>query len=87
MLIEFTPTGVCTKKINFELEEGRIYNLKFHGGCPGNLLAISKLLEGSDALKVAQLLRGNHCAGRKTSCTDQLSIAIEQAVMSQRKAS
>lgn len=87
MLIEFTPTGVCSRKITFEIDNGKIYDLKFYGGCPGNLAAISKLLEGSDALKTARLLRGNHCRDRATSCADQLAIAIEQAVISQRKAS
>ncbi|MBQ7192763.1 MAG: TIGR03905 family TSCPD domain-containing protein [Synergistaceae bacterium] len=87
MLIEFTPTGVCSRKITFEIEDGKIYGLKFYGGCPGNLSAISKLLEGADALVTADVLRGNRCKDRATSCTDQLAIAIEQAVSSQRKAS
>ena len=87
MLIEFTPTGVCSKKITFEIENGKIYNLKFYGGCPGNLSAISKLLEGADALITADVLRGNRCKDRTTSCADQLALAIEQAVSSQRKAS
>ncbi|MBQ1310433.1 MAG: TIGR03905 family TSCPD domain-containing protein [Blautia sp.] len=76
----YTPSGVCSKKINFDLEDGKIYNLKFTGGCNGNLSAISKLLEGTDAKKAADILRGNDCAGRGTSCADQLSKAIDQAL-------
>ena len=76
----YTPSGVCSKKISFDLEDGKIYNLKFTGGCNGNLSAISKLLEGTDAKKAADILRGNDCAGRGTSCADQLSKAIDQAL-------
>lgn len=75
--IKYTPDGVCTKEINFDLsEDGKIYNLKFTRGCPGNLSAISKLLEGADAKKAAEILSGNTCGPRSTSCADQLSKAI-----------
>ncbi len=75
--IEYTPSGVCSKVINFDLsEDGKIYNLKFTGGCPGNLSAISKLLEGQDAKTAAMILSNNTCGPRNTSCADQLSKAI-----------
>lgn len=75
--ITYTPTGVCSRQINFDLdEEGRIHNLRFLGGCAGNLSAIAKLLEGADANQVAALLKGNPCGPRTTSCADQLSKAI-----------
>lgn len=75
--IEFTTSGTCAKVINFDLsEDGKIYNLKFTGGCPGNLSAISKLLEGADAKTVATVLANNTCGPRQTSCADQLSKAI-----------
>ena len=52
--VDFTPSGVCSKKISFDIsDDGRIYNLNFLGGCPGNLSAISKLLEGASANQVA----------------------------------
>ena len=77
----FTPTGVCSKQIRFELdEEGRIYHLQFTGGCNGNLKAIGRLLEGTDAAKAAAILRGNDCNGRGTSCADQLAKAIAEAL-------
>ena len=85
---EFIPEGVCTKLISFELsDDGKLHNLHFLGGCPGNLIAISKLLEGADALHTAKILRGNHCGNRKTSCADQLAIAIEEMLLKLRKAS
>lgn len=75
--IEFTTSGTCSKVINFDMsEDGKIYNLKFTGGCPGNLSAISKLVEGADARTVANLLANNTCGPRTTSCADQLSKAI-----------
>lgn len=78
---DYTPTGVCSVNINFDLDdEGRIYNLSFTGGCNGNLKAIGRLLEGSDAKKAADILRGNDCKGRGTSCADQLALAIDKAL-------
>ncbi len=80
----FTPEKVCAHKIDFALDaEGRLHNVKFIGGCPGNLLAIGKLVEGADAKKIAELLRGNDCGGRGTSCADQLSLAVEEALRGQ----
>ena len=54
--------------------------MKFYGGCPGNLLAISKLVEGADAKQIISILKGNDCGGRGTSCSDQFAIALEQAL-------
>ena len=79
----FDPQRVCSKKIFFSLDEqNRLHDVKFTGGCPGNLVAIGKLVEGKDASEVANILRGNPCAGRGTSCADQLSIAIDEALNS-----
>ena len=77
----FDPQRVCSKKIFFNLdEENRLHDVKFIGGCPGNLPAIGRLVEGKDAKEIADILRGNPCGGRGTSCADQLSIAIDQAL-------
>lgn len=79
----FTPQRVCSKRIDFALdEENRLHDVKFIGGCPGNLLAIGKLVEGKDAKEISDILRGNDCGGRGTSCADQLSIAIDEALKS-----
>ena len=80
MKIEYEPVNVCSKKITFDIDDGKIHNMKFFGGCPGNLSAIAKLVEGADARIVAQLLRGNQCGGRGTSCADQLALAIDSAM-------
>ncbi|MBQ9064196.1 MAG: TIGR03905 family TSCPD domain-containing protein [Blautia sp.] len=76
----YTPHGVCSRNITFDLEDGKIYNLRFAGGCNGNLKAIGLLLEGADAKQAADTLRGNDCGGRGTSCADQLSKALDQAL-------
>lgn len=79
----FQPQRVCAKRIDFALDEqNRLHGVKFTGGCPGNLSAIGKLIEGKDAAEVAEILRGNDCGGRGTSCADQLSIAIDAALKS-----
>ena len=71
---------VYAKQISFSLENGKLHNIKFHGGCPGNTLAIGKLLEGADAVKTVQILKGNDCGGKGTSCADQLARGIEEAL-------
>ena len=77
----YTPRGVCSRRIDFALdEEGRLHDVTFTDGCPGNLLAIGKLVEGQNANDIAALLRGNDCGGRGTSCADQLAIAIGTAL-------
>ena len=77
----YQPHRVCSKFIDFSLDdEGRLHDVKFVGGCPGNLLAIGKLVEGKDAAEIANILRGNDCGGRDTSCADQLAIAIDAAL-------
>ena len=73
----YTTQGVCARTITFDIEDGKIYNLKFDGGCAGNLQAIAKLVDGKDAKQVADILKGNDCRGKGTSCADQLAKAIE----------
>lgn len=76
---EFMPKGVCSRKITLSLDdENKIHNLKFQGGCPGNLAAIGRLLEGRDAREAADILRGNDCAGKGTSCADQLARGLDE---------
>ncbi len=77
----YQPKGVCSTLIEYGLdEEGKIHDLHFTGGCNGNLKAIGKLLEGQDARTAADILRGNDCKGRGTSCADQLSKALDEAL-------
>ena len=72
--------GICAVQISFSLDKEKIYDVKFLGGCPGNSSAISKLLEGRNAKKVVELLKGNDCDGKGTSCADQLACGIEKAL-------
>ena len=79
--ITYEPKGVCARLLQFELDdENKIHNLMFVGGCNGNLKAIGRLLEGQDAAHAADILRGNDCGGRGTSCADQLAKAIDSAL-------
>ena len=75
-MFTYATSGVCSRKITFDIVDGKLHNVQFEGGCPGNLLAIGKLVEGKDAKETAALLAGNDCRGRGTSCADQLSKAI-----------
>ena len=76
----YATRGTCARTIDFDIEDGKLSNIKFEGGCNGNLKAIGTLLEGADASETAQKLAGNSCGPRPTSCADQLSRAIVEAL-------
>ena len=80
MQYTYRTRGTCSSAITFDLEDGILHNVVFTGGCNGNLRAIGKLVEGKNAREIADLLRGNTCGLRSTSCADQLSKAIEEAL-------
>lgn len=77
---DYRTRGTCSRFIAFDLEDGKLHNIAFQGGCDGNLKAIGKLLEGADARETIGTLRGNTCGNRPTSCADQLAIAVEKAL-------
>lgn len=78
MQYSYTTKGTCSKTIVFDKDEnGIVTNVRFFGGCPGNLMAISKLVNGMSADKIYEILIGNTCAGKPTSCADQLAIAVK----------
>lgn len=77
--MEYITKGVCSKSLSFTIINGKVYNVKFVGGCDGNLKAIAKLVEGMPKEKVIKLLLGNTCGSRPTSCADQLAIALHNA--------
>jgi uncharacterized protein (TIGR03905 family) len=79
-MFEYKPKGTCSTKITFEIKDGNIRQIAFKDGCEGNLNGISKLAEGMDARQLVSLLKGTKCGRRKTSCPDQLAIAVEQAL-------
>ncbi len=78
--VSFSPRGVCAMKIDFDIDEGKLHNVRFTGGCNGNLKAIGLLVEGKDAGEVADILRGNDCNMKGTSCADQLARAIDEHI-------
>ena len=83
---EFITNGVCTRKINFEInEEGKITNVTFLGGCNGNLKAIAKLVEGQYPENVIEILEGNTCGMRNTSCADQFTKGLKEALAKEGK--
>ena len=81
----YKPRFVCSRKIEFSIDDGKLHDVRFTGGCDGNLKAIGKLVEGQDAAYIAQMLIGNDCGGRGTSCADQFAQAI-LAAMEEEKA-
>lgn len=66
--------------IDFDLENGKLSHVHFTGGCNGNLKGIGRLVEGRSAEEVAKLLKGTTCGFKNTSCPDQLSKAITDAL-------
>lgn len=78
--VTFAPKGVCSVKVDFDVENGKLHNVQFVGGCNGNLKAIGRLVEGKDAKEVADILRGNQCGNRGTSCADQFAKAIDESL-------
>ena len=80
MHYEYATHGTCSRKISFDLDaDGSVHNIVFTGGCPGNLQAIPKILEGWQADVIIEKLLGNDCGGRGTSCADQLARALVKA--------
>lgn len=76
----YTPTGVCSTRIDFDIDDkDKITNVSFTGGCNGNLKAISKLVNGKTADEIFTILSGNDCKGRGTSCADQFAKAVVSA--------
>lgn len=77
----YRTKGVCSQAIEFEIDDDKkVRNVKFIGGCSGNTQGVAKLVEGMDAEEVIKRLDGIKCGPRPTSCPDQLSKAIKQAL-------
>lgn len=68
MTYTYTPTGVCSSKIDLELENGVIRSVVFTGGCNGNLQGISRLVTGMTAQEAIERLQGIQCGWKPTSC-------------------
>ncbi len=77
MVHEYKTRGTCAAKIDFEVEDNKLKNVVYYGGCNGNLKGISSLLEGMNIDDVISKLEGVTCGMKKTSCPDQLAQALK----------
>ena len=75
----YHPQGVCSMEIRFRLDGDRVSDIRFVGGCNGNLKSISKILDGWTVEDIEKKLSGNTCGRRPTSCADQLAKAVRKA--------
>ena len=78
-MYEFKTSGTCSQRILFDIEDGKVRNVKFIGGCNGNLKGIGSLVEGMDVDEVISRLEGTTCGSKATSCPDQLAQALKAA--------
>ena len=80
MNYQYKTSGTCSRSIDFEVVNGVVKNVRFHGGCDGNLKGISAIVEGMDINEVIAKLEGIRCGFKSTSCPDQLAKALRKAV-------
>lgn len=78
MKYEYTPVGVCSRKIYLEVNDGKVENIEFVGGCNGNLKGIAELVKGMDVEDVIERLEGITCGAKQTSCPAQLAEALKE---------
>ena len=76
MEYRYTPQGVCSMQMIFEIDNNVIKKLKIIGGCPGNTVGVSKLVEDKSIDEVIDMLKGIPCGKRGTSCPDQVARAL-----------
>lgn len=79
---DFKPRGVCARVIHIGLSDdgSTIEQVSFEGGCNGNLKAVSKLVAGHSVDEICDILAGNTCGPRNTSCADQLTVGLREGV-------
>mgnify|MGYP004495951827 FL=1 len=78
MEYKFSPQGVCSMEMIFDIENNIINSLKIIGGCPGNTVGVSRLVVGRSVDEVIEMLEGIECGARGTSCPDQVAIALKE---------
>ena len=79
MKFEYKTKGTCSQHILFEVEDNKVVNVQFVGGCNGNLKGISSLVEGMNIDDVIAKVDGSQCGMKATSCPDQLAQALKEA--------
>ena len=77
--MQYRPKGVCSQSIDFDIEDNKVKNVSFVGGCRGNLQGISRLIEGMDVNEAISRIEGIRCGFKSTSCPDQLAKALKEA--------
>lgn len=80
MQYEYKTKGTCSQRIFFDVEDGKVKNVQFVGGCNGNLKGIAALVEGMDVADVISRVEGIRCGMKATSCPDQLAKALKETV-------
>lgn len=75
----YKTKGTCSTQIELELDGDIVHNVKFTGGCHGNLQAIPALVEGMTVSEVERRIGGICCGYKGTSCGDQLAKACREA--------
>lgn len=80
MQYEYKTKGTCSQRILFNIQDEKVCNVQFIGGCNGNLQGISKLVEGMDVHEVIEKIKGIRCGMKPTSCPDQLATALQNAI-------
>ena len=78
MEYKFSPQGVCSMEMIFDIENNIINSLKIIGGCPGNTVGVSRLVVGRSVDEVIEMLEGIECGARGPSCPDQVAIALKE---------
>ena len=76
----YKTSGVRSQKIDFDIVDGKVHNVRFTGGCNGNLQGIGRLIEGMDVHEAISRLEGVRCGMKPTSCPDQLARALKEHV-------
>ena len=79
MTYHYKTSGTCSREIIFDVENGKVKNVQFIGGCNGNLKGIAALVEGMDVDAVIARIEGVKCGMKSTSCPDQLAQALKAA--------
>lgn len=78
MEYRYSPEGVCSREMIIEMDGDIIKSVKIVGGCPGNTVGVSTMVEGKNIDEVIKKLKGIPCGMRGTSCPDQLARALEK---------
>ncbi|MEA4827588.1 MAG: TIGR03905 family TSCPD domain-containing protein [Clostridium sp.] len=79
-MYSYITSGVCSREINFDIEDNKIKTVLFIGGCDGNLKGLSRLIEGMEVPEAIKRLKGINCGRKLTSCPDQLAKALEEYI-------